>query len=182
MCSSDLHSPLMDTSTGGSGTWGGDGRIPFPIIRVADLYLLYAETLNESASTPPDDAYKYLDLVRKRAGLKGVKEAWQKYSIYPDKPLSKEGLREIIHRERRIELAAEGHRYDDIRRYGLEYCREAMNGESTAPCGGFDPVKKEWQKYVVIDKVWGDRLLLMPIPTSAMDVNPLLKDDQNPGY
>ncbi len=93
----------MDTSTGGSGTWGGDGRIPFPIIRVADLYLLYAETLNESASTPPDDAYKYLDLVRKRAGLKGVKEAWQKYSIYPDKPLSKEGLREIIHRERRIE-------------------------------------------------------------------------------
>lgn len=51
-----------------------------------------------------------------------------------------------------------------------------------APCGGFDPVKKEWQKYVVIDKVWGDRLLLMPIPTSAMDVNPLLKDDQNPGY
>ena len=57
-----------------------------------------------------------------------------------------------------------------------------MNGESTAPCGGFDPVKKEWQKYVVIDKVWGDRLLLMPIPTSAMDVNPLLKDDQNPGY
>ena len=81
-----------------------------------------------------------------------------------------------------IELAAEGHRYDDIRRYGLEYCREAMNGESTAPCGGFDPVKKEWQKYVVIDKVWGDRLLLMPIPTSAMDVNPLLKDDQNPGY
>lgn len=28
----------------------------------------------------------------------------------------------------------------------------------------------------------GDRLLLMPIPTSAMDVNPLLKDDQNHGY
>ena len=73
----------------------------------------------------------------------------------------------------------EGHRYDDIRRYRIGVCREAMNGESTAPCGGFDPVKKEWQKYVVIDKVWGDRLLLMPIPTSAMDVNPLLKDDQN---
>lgn len=96
--------------------------------------------------------------------------------------LSKDAALELVRNERRIELAAEGHRYDDIRRYGLEYCREAMNGESTAPCGGFDPVKKEWQKYVVIDKVWGDRLLLMPIPTSAMDVNPLLKDDQNPGY
>ena len=53
---------------------------------------------------------------------------------------------------------------------------------AVAIMGECDPVKKEWQKYVVIDKVWGDRLLLMPIPTSAMDVNPLLKDDQNPGY
>lgn len=54
----------------------------------------------------------------------------------------KDAALELVRNERRIELAAEGHRYDDIRRYGLEYCREAMNGESTAPCGGFDPVKK----------------------------------------
>ncbi len=46
-------------------------------------------------------------------------------------------LLELVRNERRIELAAEGHRYDDIRRYGLKYCREAMNGESTAPCGRF---------------------------------------------
>jgi len=29
---------------------------------------------------------------------------------------------------------------------------------------------------------WDDRLMLMPIPQEAIDLNPLLKDDQNPGY
>jgi putative outer membrane protein, probably involved in nutrient binding len=42
--------------------------------------------------------------------------------------------------------------------------------------------RQEWNTYTVIDKTWGDRLMLMPIPTAAMDVNPLLKDDQNDGY
>ena len=36
--------------------------------------------------------------------------------------------------------------------------------------------------YVVINKVWDNRLMLMPIPQGAIDLNPLLKDDQNPGY
>ena len=35
---------------------------------------------------------------------------------------------------------------------------------------------------VVVDKKWNERLMLMPIPTTAIDVNPLLKEDQNPGY
>lgn len=29
---------------------------------------------------------------------------------------------------------------------------------------------------------WDDKLMLMPIPQTAIDLNPLLKDDQNPGY
>jgi hypothetical protein len=106
---------------------------PFPIVRLADLYLMYAEALNEATvgeAAPPQDVYDYLKLVRERAGLKqgvwgqtvdvgDVRIAWSNYSLKPDKPLTKSGMREIIRRERQIELALEGQQYHDLRRWCL---------------------------------------------------------------
>ncbi|MFA7492976.1 MAG: RagB/SusD family nutrient uptake outer membrane protein [Proteiniphilum sp.] len=92
-------------------------RSTFPIIRLADLYLLYAEALNESLDSPAEDVYYYIDLVRERAGLRGIVESWYNYSRYPSKPSTKEGMREIIQHERMIELAFEGKRFWDIRRW-----------------------------------------------------------------
>lgn len=89
---------------------------PFPILRLADLYLMYAEALNEF-SGPSAEVLTYLDLIRARAGLKGVKESWITYSNKPNKPDTKDGLRQIIHQERTIELAFEGKRFWDIRRW-----------------------------------------------------------------
>ncbi|MGJ7031200.1 RagB/SusD family nutrient uptake outer membrane protein [Niabella hirudinis] len=85
-------------------------------IRLADLYLLYSEALNESEG-PGAEAYGYIDSVRARSGLKGVVESWATYSSMPAKPLTKEGLREIIKRERTNELAFEGKRFWDLRRW-----------------------------------------------------------------
>ena len=99
-------------------------RYAFPIIRLADLYLMYAEALNETLSSPNSDVYTYIDLVRKRAGLDGVKESWQKYSKYPEKPNTKTGMREIIRMERLNELACEGKRFWDLRRWKKELPRE----------------------------------------------------------
>lgn len=92
---------------------------PFPIIRLADLYLLYAEALNESKEQPDQEVYEYINRVRKRAGLDGVVESWQAHSKYPDKPQSKVEMRKIIQQERLIELAMEGHRFWDLRRWKL---------------------------------------------------------------
>lgn len=89
---------------------------PFPILRLANLYLMYAEALNE-ANGPSGEVFTYLDRVRARAGLKGVKESWLNYSNKPNKPDTKDGLRQIIHQERTIELAFEGKRFWDIRRW-----------------------------------------------------------------
>jgi hypothetical protein len=89
---------------------------PFPIIRLADLYLLYAEALNEY-SGPSEEVFKYIDAVRARVQLEGVRESWKVYSTNPQKPNDKETLREIIHQERTIELAFEGERFWDIRRW-----------------------------------------------------------------
>jgi hypothetical protein len=89
---------------------------PWPIIRLAGLYLLYAEALNESEGPGPD-VYKYVDLVRQRAGLKSVETSWSTYSSNPSEYTTKQGMRSIIHRERLIELAFEGQRYWDLRRW-----------------------------------------------------------------
>ncbi|SDD04462.1 RagB/SusD family nutrient uptake outer membrane protein [Niabella drilacis] len=87
-----------------------------PRIRLADLYLQYAEALNE-VNGPSSEVYAYIDSVRLRAGLKGVQESWQQYSFNPGKPSTKDGLRTIIHRERRIELCFEGKAGWDLKRW-----------------------------------------------------------------
>ena len=45
---------------------------PFPDMRFADLLLLCAEALNESKEAPDTEVYQYIDMVRARAGLKGL--------------------------------------------------------------------------------------------------------------
>lgn len=89
---------------------------PFPFIRLADLYLYYAEAVNESQG-PTAEALKYINLVRKRAGIPTVEESWSNYSKHPGRYTTKDGFRSIIHQERLIEMAFEGNRYWDLRRW-----------------------------------------------------------------
>ena len=143
----------------------------YPLIRYAEVLLTYAEARIQTKGWD-DEVQEALNDLRDRCGMPNV----------PTSMPSKEEALDFVRNERRIELAAEGHRYDDIRRYGVEYCRKVMNGTTYAPCGSYSATDGKWNQYTVIDKVWADRLILMPIPQSAIDVNPLLKDDQNPGY
>lgn len=85
-------------------------------MRMANLYLLYAEALNE-IKAPYTEVLPWIDKVRERAGLEGVETAWTNHSTDPEKFKDQTGLREIIHQERLIELALEGQRYWDIRRW-----------------------------------------------------------------
>ncbi|MFD2162744.1 RagB/SusD family nutrient uptake outer membrane protein [Paradesertivirga mongoliensis] len=113
---------------------------PWPEIRLADLYLMYAEALNEvqSGSTL---AIEYVDKVRDRAGLKGVVESWTNYSNNPGKYISQSGLRQIIQHERLIELAFEGQRFWDLRRW--KRSGEELNKDIT----GFNILGKTTESY-----------------------------------
>ncbi|MDP4240843.1 MAG: RagB/SusD family nutrient uptake outer membrane protein, partial [Bacteroidota bacterium] len=91
----------------------------FPLIRLADLYLLYSEALNEMKDQPDAEVYQWIDRVRSQAGLKGVVESWSNYSKIPAKPTTKDGMREIIRKERMIELAFEAQRWWDVRRWKI---------------------------------------------------------------
>jgi len=101
---------------------------PFPVVRLADLYLLYAESLNESVG--PGAAYEWIDKVRERAGLAGVVESWSRHSNQPAKPTTVEGMRDIIQDERMIELVFEGQRFWDLRRW--KRASEFLNGDIQA--------------------------------------------------
>lgn len=75
---------------------------PFPIIRLADLYLLYAEALNEAKKeegTVPEDCYTYIDKVRARAGLKGVKIHGVYMRMMPINPILMKAFRLLCARK-----------------------------------------------------------------------------------
>jgi len=122
---------LISPRNGFSGnSYEIDYSFPFPIIRLADLYLLYAEALNEVKAAPDAEVYEYIDKVRERAGLQGVVESWAANSKIPDKPTKKEGMRKIIQQERMIELSFEGQRFWDLRRWKLaaDYMNRPIRG------------------------------------------------------
>ncbi|MDP4204542.1 MAG: RagB/SusD family nutrient uptake outer membrane protein [Bacteroidota bacterium] len=144
-------------------------KYAFPIIRLADLYLYYTEALNETKAAPDAEVYSYIDKVRERAGLKGVVESWRNYSVFPDKPSTKSGMREIIQRERLIELAFEGHRYWDLRRWML-----AKKYES-APVLGWNVFKNNSLEYYrmsnLYNRTFSDRDYFWPIPEDEIVKN-----------
>lgn len=142
---------------------------PWPIIRLSDLYLLYSEALNESLASPTDEVYNYINLVRKRAGLGTVESCWANYSIDPAKYTTQDGMREIIHQERLIELAFESQRFWDLRRW-----KEAAK-ELNDPIMSWDLVQATAAAYyrptVVFNQTFKTRDYFWPIRDSYISVN-----------
>ena len=81
------------------------------------MYLNYAEALNEyEGESSHGKIIPYLDKIRERAGIPTLLTSWAKANT-PKTTFTKEEMREIIHRERMIELSFEGHRMWDVRRW-----------------------------------------------------------------
>ena len=153
----------------------------FPIIRLADLYLMYAEASNETKAAPDSDVYEYIQKVRDRAGLDeggDLVSTWQMHSSNPSKPMTKEGMRKIIHQERMIELALEGHRYWDLRRWKLagEYFSK--------PIQGWNIFKPDVESFYEVENIFYRNYItkdyLWPISQTELLRNPNLI--QNPGW
>ncbi len=146
-----------------------------PLMRLAGLYLLYAEALNE-VNGPNATVYQYIDKVRTRAGLPGVQAAWTNSSRNPAKPNSKDGLREIIHRERRIELCFEAQAGWDLRRW------KELQQVLSVPLLGWNIYQAEasnyYQQQIQLLPVFRLRDYLWPIKANNLIINPNLV--QNP--
>lgn len=125
------------------------------LLRYSDILLMYAETLNETGDTP--GAYIYIQMVRDRVGLPNLATA---------KPgLSQVAMREQIGHERFLEFPLEGHRFDDIRRWGWLQ----------------DATKLAWLKSRDVEfNSYATGREFFPIPQLEMDNNP--GTIQNSGY
>lgn len=150
---------------------------PWPIIRLADVYLLYAEALNETGRQT--EALTYLNRIRERAGLESVESSWSNYSTRPDKYQNQEGLREIIHQERLIEMAFEGSRYWDLKRW--KKAAQTLN----EPIYGWDIIQTTFEDYnrrvLLFNQTFNSpRDYFWPIRESNLLVNPNLV--QNIGW
>ena len=161
-----------------SGTTPTFIRTSYPIMRLADLYLLYAEALNESLPAPNAEVYQYIDLIRERAGLEGVVESWQKYSRIAQKPLTKTGMRDIIQQERMIELAFESKRFWDLRRWKktidqMNQHERKWNVDGTTAADYYNVQTLATQEFTSKEYLW-------PIRQSSIRTNSNLL--QNPGW
>ena len=151
----------VNIQTGGSGA----GHV-VPLFRLAEIYLNYAEALNECDPTNPDIAL-YLNKVRNRASLPNVSA------------LSQEQMRAVIQHERRVELAFEEHRSWDVRRWKIASSTlgAPLMGVQIErkPLGGYTymPVKVE-------QRVFQPKMYWYPIPQS--EVLKLKQWKQNNGW
>ncbi len=138
----------------------------WPYMRLADAYLMYAEALNE-AQGPQPGCFTYLNKVRNRADMPDVTVT-----------TSKDVLREIIIRERDVELALEDIHYFDVKHlkrgsilgqpvYGMDIFKNA-NGTFT------------YTRMKIEDRFWSDFWYLWPLPYSEMIRAQALV--QNPGW
>jgi hypothetical protein len=141
---------------------------------------MYAEALNET-NGPTPEVFEYLDRIRARAGLEPVADSWSNYALpaVKTKYTTQEGLREIIHRERLIEMYAESHRYWDIRRW-----KRAKEMWHNQPVQGWNYRAKDAETYYTVNTLFilsfTSKDYLFPIRESNLNVN--LRLVQNPGW
>jgi hypothetical protein len=169
---------LVSYNNAMGGLWT-HSQYSYPLLRLNDLYLLYAEVLNEIKAQPDEEVYQCIDVLRTRAGIPTVREAYANAAAqYRNKPFTKEGMREIIKRERTIELSFEGQRFFDLRRW------KDAPAELNTRYRGWNYQGQELAAYYTI-KTYLDRNFtlkdyLWPFKISTMLVNSNIV--QNPGW
>lgn len=146
---------------------------PWPVIRLADLYLGYAEACVEVNDL--ETAKTYLNKVRERAGIPDVETSWSGIAA-----LTQDKMRDIVRQERMVELYLENQNFWDMRRWLLaeDYFNtkaQGLNIDATSLA--------QFARLTEIDferKFTSPTNYLLPIPNSDLNTNENLVN--NPGY
>ncbi|WP_172917967.1 RagB/SusD family nutrient uptake outer membrane protein [Capnocytophaga canis] len=149
---------------------------PSIIFRLAEFYLLYAEALNEVNPADPKIA-QYVNRVRERAGI----PSWEVSN--PSIIGNKEAQREAIRAEMRVELATEGQRYFDVRRWMIAEKPVGEGGQGGNFYGmNMDTNEKSkfFERHSYEKRDFRRAYYLYPIPLNQIQITKNLV--QNPGY
>ena len=148
----------------GTDTWAMN--VPFPIIRLGEIYLNYAEALNEYyGAEKQTEVLQYLNAIRTRAGIPAISGSY-----------SQEEMREMIRHERKIELCYECQRYFDARRWFICHGPEGVfnhNELGLNMAAGTGPTDKEFFTLTQVAlKRFDIKHYFMPIKASECELNP----------
>lgn len=154
-------------NTGGDGR--NDGPYNYPVLRLADVYLMYAEAANEVYG-PTDKAVELVNRIRHRGNLPALK---------PEKYANKETFFDAIEQERIVELYFEGFRSFDLRRWRM---MEKVWGPVFGPGRRFYDTHgaQRSHEFNNASDLTYDRLYIFRIPPSERNKNPKLT--QNTPY
>jgi hypothetical protein len=115
--------------------------VQWPYLRLAEIYLSYAEALNEANGSPNAEAYAAVNKVRSRVGLNNLPTG-----------LSKINFREAVLKERALEFGFEEVRFYDIIRWKkADLFKETLHGVNTRKTGNtftyetFDLPERYWK-------------------------------------
>ena len=158
--------PLDYTSNKEKGTATRMMNCPFPIIRLGEVYLNYAEAVNEYyGEAQQAEALQYLNAIRTRAGIPAYEGTY-----------TQEELREMIRHERKIELSYECQRFFDVRRWFIAHGPEGEfnhNEFGLDMSKGTGPTDKEFFTLVQSAiKRFNIQHYFMPIKASECELNP----------
>lgn len=155
---------VPEANLGGALTDRSHTPIEFPLIRLGDVLLMLSEAYNENNQL--DKSIVEFNKVRARASVNmpGLNSGPSWLAV-----ASKEQMRERIYKERAVELACEGHRYSDLRRWGI--AKSVLNNK---------PVANIYGKTLYTHK-FEDKDMLWPVPTVEIEMNSNLLPN-NPGW
>ncbi|GGF45799.1 RagB/SusD family nutrient uptake outer membrane protein [Echinicola rosea] len=141
------------------------------LFRYADVLLMYAEAKNELNQMDQTTWNETVRALRERAGFEAP------VALDFDADLGQEGWREVIRNERRVELAMEGLRVFDIRRWRI--AEDVLNGWAHGAQFG-PPSEDNGYLRVNLRSFDPSKHYLWPIPRDERNLNPNLT--QNPGW
>lgn len=141
------------------------------LIRYADVLLMYAEAMNETGQLDEGVWNQTVQALRNRAGFTDAA------ALSFNSSLSQDALRDVVRNERRVELAMEGLRIFDIRRWKI--AEDVLNG--WAHGAKFSPSSEDGG-YIRVNQRTFDpgKHYLWPVPRDERLINPNLS--QNPGW
>ena len=163
-----MSDPRNDTE---NGKWGS---FSWPYIRLAEVYLNYAEACNEMENRDETNALAYMNKVRNRSGLNNIEVA------YPEVIGNKLLLRQLMQKERMVEMAFENLRYYDVRTWMI------AEKESNGPRFGRNLLatnyEDSWERtdQICLPLVFQPKHYLFPIHQSQL--NEMKNITQNYGW
>jgi hypothetical protein len=144
----------------------------WPVFRLAEFYLIYAEALNEANGGPNPEAYTAINTIRARSGMPNLPTG-----------LTQEKFRQTVRKEWAVEFAFEDHRFWDVRRWLIAQEDGVMNGPIYGlriyKMAGTKPQNFSYERFVVENRVFLTRMFRNPFPLIEVNKGYIV---QNPGY